>query len=108
MMKLNEALNQPLFHVTRKKNVPSIRKKGIIPKVPVDMADQKAVYLFIDKKSLEDAVMNWLGDRFDEEEELVILTINPDGLNIHPSDASYEVMTFEVIPPQAIINVESI
>jgi hypothetical protein len=79
MIKLKELIDERyVYHVTAKKNLPSIKSQGILPSAltPVDIGDKPAVFLFKDKIEMEDAVGNWLGDKFDEDEPLVCLTIN--------------------------------
>lgn len=53
-------------------------------------------------------MMNWLGDKFDEGEPLVILTINPSGVNVVPSSAGYEVLSYETIPWKNVVKVENV
>lgn len=92
-----------LYHVTPKKNLSSIEKHGILPS---DASDKKAIYLFKDKTEAEDALMNWLGDKFDENEDLAILTIDPKNLTIVPSSVGYEVISYNPIPAQNIVKTE--
>lgn len=94
------------YHVTLSANVPAILGEGLIPTAPSDMEDEKGIYLFLDKISAEDAVMNWLGDRFEEDEELALLTLSGEGLDVHPTTAGYEVISYDPIPPENIIRVE--
>ena len=98
-----------VFHVTRTSNIPTILKYGISPRVPIDMPEEeKGVYLFSTIEDAEDAIMNWLGDRFEEDEPLALLTISTKGLTLNPSTVGYEVISKETIPPQNIIKIENI
>ena len=99
-----------VFHVTPRKNLSSIKTHGIQPGAlaPADVSDKKAVYLFKNKIDVEDAIMNWLGDKFDEDEPLVLLTIRKSGLNLVSSSAGYEIMSYEPIPIGNIVKVEKI
>ena len=114
MIKLKSILetiqNSSLYHVTPLKNLPSIKQHGIKPTSlsPVRIGNNKAVYLFDDRTTMEDAVMNWLSDKFDENEPLVCLKINPTGLHIISSDVGYEVMTYDIVPWKNIIGVEKL
>jgi hypothetical protein len=81
---------------------------GILPKKPDFIEDEQAVYLFKDKTEMEDAVSNWLGDKFGDDEELIVLTINPNGLKIHPSNVEYEVISYEPIPWSHVVGIESV
>lgn len=120
MIKLKETIigiPRFVYHVTRKSNLSNILKKGIIPNQPTDWEDQeKGVYLFRDKNSAEDAVMNWLGDRYEENEKLVLLTINTNGIYIKPSEdletldgeEGWELISYDTISPRNIVKVEDI
>jgi len=95
------------YHITKKDNLSSIKKYGILPKKNKEMANEPfGIFLFTSKNDAEDAVVNWLGDRFDEEEELVMLTLDSSYIrDIKQSIAGYEVYTENPIDPQAIKNI---
>jgi hypothetical protein len=102
-----EKLPGKVYHVTPAKNVPFIMNQGLYPRVGDRsnkiQGETPAVYCFPDTNSLEDAMMNWLGDEFGEDEELALLEINTSGLkgDVTPN-AEYEIMILEPIPPQNI------
>jgi hypothetical protein len=109
MIKLKSLLIEKyVYHITPKKNLKRIASSGITPLVPTDEKDERAVYLFKDKVEAEDALMNWLGDRFDEDEPLVMLTIKTGGLNIVPGSAGFEVMSYNTIPWRNVVKVENV
>jgi hypothetical protein len=94
---------QLLWHITSKRNLKSIKKHGILPKIPADMTDEKeGVYLFKSYHDAEDAVVNWLGDRFDEDDDLVAIGIDPIGVRIEKSAADYEIFSTSPIPSENI------
>lgn len=98
-----------LFHVTNAQNLPSILREGLLPHVPQDMeGEPSGVYLFTDFATMGDAVMNWLGDRFDEEDELVLLTLSSEGVEVFPTEAGYEVVSYDPIPPENILSTDVI
>jgi hypothetical protein len=101
-----ENLEGVLYHITPTKNLSQIKRVGILPREPQDMKDKKAVYLFPDRISLDDAMMNWMGDRFDDDEPLSLISINPQGLNIQRSVVDFEVMTYQPIPVKNIVKIE--
>jgi len=81
---------------------------GIEPRIPTDMQNEpKGVYLFKSYEDMEDAVTNWLGDRYEDEDELVVLKINASGLTLK-STVDYEVMSPSKIPPENIIGYEDL
>lgn len=107
---LIENIENKLYHVTKKSNLSSIRKNGIRPSAlsPVDIGDRPSIFLFKDRNEMEDSVVNWMETKFDENEPLVCLTINPNGLKIYPSSVEWEVLCFDVIPWNHIIKVEDL
>jgi len=98
-----------VYHVTPKKNIPNMKINGILPKPdrPAKFCS-KAVYLFDDRASLEDALMNWLSDKFDEDEPLVILTINTEGLELYSSGVGYEIYSCDIIPWNRVTKIEDV
>ncbi len=102
-----DELPEKIYHVTPSKNLDEIMSKGLIPQTG-DRArkienEKPAIYCFPDKTSMEDAVMNWLGDEFDEDEQLALLEIYTTGLKGQVTDgAEYEVAITSAIPPQNI------
>ena len=104
------------YHITRRKNLNSIKKKGIEPKIPYDYGtegDVKAVYLFKTMEDAKNALLNWLGERIEEWEEEndkeydeVCLEINISGLEEHLIDSvEYEWSCLVNIEPARILNV---
>lgn len=110
MIKLKDMIPKKyLYHITPWKNIPNMKKHGIVPKpdIPAPFCD-KAICLFDDRTKMEDAIMNWLGDKFDEKIKLVCLVIDPIGLDIHPSDVGYEVRSFKPIPWSNVVKIEKV
>ena len=106
---------QPVFktfyHVTRSENTPHIMRDGLTPQVGVRSQiygeNSDAVYLFPTKADAEDAVMNWLGDEFDEAESLDLLKIMvPDTFELDRDPNSFEVISRYGIPKEYIYIVQ--
>ena len=96
-----------MYHVTLLENLESIKKHGLIAKIgprskkigePVS-----AIYLFPDLDYANDAVVNWLGDEFDDDEDLIILPVNvtEDDVERAP-DIDYERVSLADIPAKLI------
>ena len=115
---LNENINEPKFayHVTRRKNLNSIKKKGLEPRIPKDYGtdgDIKGVYLFKTIEDTQNALYNWLGERIEEWEEEndkeydeVVLKINISGLEEMLIDSvEYEWTCLVTIEPSRIIGI---
>ncbi len=102
-----ESLPAKVYHVTPAVNIPTIMSRGLIPQVGDRsnkiQGETPAVYCFPDTNSLEDAMMNWLGDEFGEDEDLALLEISTSGLegDVTPN-AEYEIQIFDPVPPQNI------
>lgn len=66
-----------MYHVTPTQNVRSIMSTGLIPQVgdrSSKVDEQPGIHLFADWDTMEDAVMNWMGDEF-EDDELTLLQV---------------------------------
>lgn len=102
-----EELPSLVYHVTPSENLDSIMSQGLIPQKGErsrKILDEKpAIYCFPDKDTMEDAVMNWLGDEFDEDEALALLEIDTTGLDGQVTDgAKYEIAITSSIPVENI------
>jgi hypothetical protein len=97
------------FHITRHENLPSIMRKGLVPAIGERSnkigEDRDAIYLFEDKDTAEDALMNWLGDEYDEDESLTMLkvAIPVNSMNIYNIVFDgFSYVAFKAIPPEYI------
>lgn len=99
------------YHVTKKENLESIMTNGLIPKIgemSQDLGEEiKRVYLFKNIKDMEDALMNWMGewyeDNYGDDLELCSLIINlPDNFNIINEESLYEAYSYKIIEPKYI------
>ena len=104
------------YHITRRKNIPSIKNNGLIPKIPEDYGengDIKGVYLFKSYTDCENALYNWLGERIEEWEEEtgkkydeVLLKINLTGLQADLiNSVEFEWICINTISPERIISI---
>lgn len=96
-----------MYHVTPLKNLESIKKHGLLCKI--GPRSQKigepvsAIYLFPNLDYANDAVANWLGDEFDDDEDLIILTINVTEADVERApDIDYERASVADIPAKLI------
>ena len=102
-------LSNTAYHVTTTSSAHSAQQNGIMPHVPEDSPnDPEAVYLFPDMESVDNALMNWLGDRFAEDEPLSVLAIDTTGLRIVPGGANYELISYDPVPPENILRSEPV
>lgn len=72
--------NNRYFHVTLKQNMGSILANGLIAQIGERSKEigesQEAVYLFPNREEMETALANWLGECFEDDDDLVILQID--------------------------------
>lgn len=95
-----------VYHVTKKRNYNKIMSQGLVPKIGklAKMANEpiEAVYLFKDLSCVDDASWFW-DEHEDYDGEMVLLEVDIAGLDFEPPTAEhYEVMVFEIIPPDRI------
>lgn len=94
------------YHVTPKSNLPSILKNGLIPTIGERsklLETIPKVYLFPSKENLETALLNWLGEEFEDlQEDLIILEIDLSD-TIYQKEA-FELTVSEIIKPDLILN----
>jgi len=102
------------YHVTRSENTPHILRDGLTPQVGArsqlygEKGDGGAVYLFPTKADAEDAVMNWMGDEFDEAESLDLLKIMvPETFKLDRDPNSFEIVSRYGIPKEYIYLVQT-
>ena len=116
---MQENTTNLLYYVAKKSDLPLIKEHGILPQVPKDYEERcgrRGVYLFKSKQSVDDAMTKWWGNRlvendnsrFDEGEDLVLLSIDPNGLSVKPSTMNYELISDVYIPYSNIKKIEDI
>lgn len=68
------------FHISSKENLDSILENGLIASIgerSQEIGERiEAVFLFPNKEEMDNALYNWLGEQFDDSEELVIFQID--------------------------------
>lgn len=107
-MRASEFTKEPsiLYHVTPSRNVKSILQKGLVPSIGArssQLETDSNLYFFPSKDTAEDAVMNWLGDEFPEDEPLALLAVSSNGLEgKFTPGAEYEYTVSTTVPPRNI------
>lgn len=116
---VNENINNDkifAYHVTSRRNLKSIMKNGLEPRIPEDYGengDTKGVYLFKTLEDTENALFNWLGERIEEIEEEtgeeydeVVLKIDISNLEDELIDTvEYEWLCLVKIEPFRIVDI---
>lgn len=99
------------YHVTLMENVPSIRNSGLLPQIGERSEElgetEEAIYLFPSKEDMDNALMNWLGEWYNEEYgedcDLAILEVRlPEEISLIDEGVGYEVVCKEKIPAECI------
>lgn len=95
-----------LYHVTPPANIPGILRDGLLPQIGERSAIAgeavPAIFCFAGLDETENALMNWLGDYFDEEEPLSLLRIDLPPDAVFGKGAEYEVLVLSRIPAAAV------
>lgn len=106
IMHEENSVTRTFWHVTPTKNLRSIKKIGLQPRIgnrSTQLDEPEAVFLFNSLEDAKEAVMNWLGDEFDEDEPLTMLRITiPANTNIQISYDGLSSYTYDIIPLQYI------
>ena len=94
-----------MYHVTPLSNIQSIMENGLNPKMGHNSSaygeKEERVYLFPTEDHAADALMNWLGDQYDDDVEFALLRVDVSGMSLE-SEAEYEYYTRSAISPDRI------
>ena len=97
------------YHVTKKKNWSKIKTQGLKPQIGYlsKQLDEPvpAIYLFSCEEDADTALYQWLGEAYEEEDELVMLEVEvPDSFHCkHPKNSTeYEAICYDPIPSKYI------
>lgn len=96
-----------LYHVSPAKNIESILENGLIPRIGArteSVNDCCAIYLFTSRTSVDDAMLNWFCDEFEDDETFVLFEIDENILDMthSHSDVEWELAYTKIIEPSAI------
>lgn len=101
-----------VYHLTTKKNFNKIQSEGLKPKIGPRSKelgeDNKVVYFFRSEIEAEDALCNWYGECFGEDEEFILMEVNIQGFNFNDNPSTFEVTVSEMIPSDRIISFRNI
>ena len=95
-----------MYHVTPAENIKHILKDGLVPTKGSNSQtygeEQDNVYLFPTIEDAEDALGNWLGDQYEDEDiSFSLLQVDVTGLPLK-SETEWEYYTQSVISPDRI------
>lgn len=103
------------YHVTLAHHLPSILRQGLVPQIGANsqaLGEHEArVYAFIDRQAMETALMNWMGEVYEEMEDalghevdLVIIEVEDacfERVQDSNGDPFYECYADTTVPPQS-------
>jgi hypothetical protein len=94
-----------VWHVTRTSALRSIMRQGLTPRIGARSRSakeaEKAIYVFPDSISLEDAMTNWLGDEYEDIPiSLLELTVPPSW--VKQDNIRWEAVITQPVPPGRI------
>lgn len=89
------------YHVTTEANWPAIQRDGLIPAIGPRSAEfgepEAAICLFTSDEALDTGLGSWLGEMFDEDEVLVVMAVDMEGLT-WSHEVEWEAMVKDTIP----------
>lgn len=98
-----------LFHVTLESSLPVILSDGLRPAIgeraQLFGERQPAIYCFDSEKAVEDGLMNWMAEAFEEDETLVILAVDASGLTMEKAPEDFEVRILVPVSADRILAV---
>lgn len=101
-----------VYRITLSSNWTSIKQYGLIPQIGRNsqaLGETKpAIYLFPNLESSNNALDNWFGDLYDDDQDLIRLTINCPNSLVHKSDVEYEIVSYQTIPAKYITKIEHV
>lgn len=106
-------MRKHFYHATRIENKNNILTNGLLPQIGENAAtineQEPLVYLFNTKDNLNDALAQWFGDLFEEDDQLIILKIkldlNDPNLCYNHGPSHYESTYSKAIPPDKIVEI---
>ena len=84
-----------VYHITLSSNWTSIKQYGLIPQIGRN------------SQALGET-NNWFGDLYNDDQDLIRLTINCPNSLVHKSDVEYERVSYQTIPSNYITKVEHV
>lgn len=106
-LSITEDVMKTYYHVTTEKASRKILVNGLSPRKGSRSRDfgeeDPAIFLFTSIEEAEDAVMNWLGDKYNESTPLVLLEIKvPSDFEITKVNGQFEAVSIVPIPAKYI------
>lgn len=98
-----------VWHVTPTINIFGILEEGLVPSIGARSEelgeDAKRVYVFTSIDALENALGNWLGEAFEEDEALSILSLEVETSRVIVPDNLFEAYILDTVAPSCIVQI---
>lgn len=95
-----------LYHVTSHKNIKSIKKQGLLPRLGPNAKTygetQPAIWCFLNKQSMNDALGGWFEDLCDDEHDMNCIVIDVPNHYVKNSTVKYEKTITQSVNPKYI------
>ena len=100
------------YHVTMSRSVHRIVRNGLVPtrgpRSRLLGESRDAVYLFRDRDAVDDALGSWLGDALPDVPLTLLRVTVPANATLLPTNADYEIVVADRIPPDSITNLGTV
>jgi RNA:NAD 2'-phosphotransferase (TPT1/KptA family) len=100
------------YHVTMSRSVHRIVRNGLVPirgpRSRLLGESRDAVYLFRDRDAVDYAVGGWLGDALPDVPLTLLRVTVPANATLLPTNADYEIVVADRIPPDSITNLGTV
>lgn len=95
-----------VWHITTAESLAAIQLEGLVPAIgPRSQAcgeTDAAIYFFDSPEDIANAMDNWLGESFDDDQQIALLEVDlPQGICV-AEGAGFEVVVLDPIPASAI------
>jgi hypothetical protein len=100
------------YHVALTRSIQRILRKGLVPtrgpRSRLLGESRDAVYLFRDRDAVDDALGSWLGDALHDVPLTLLRVTVPVSATLLPTNADYEIVVADRIPPDSITNLGTV
>ena len=95
------------FHVTTFEAYGSIREQGLLPRIgprSTELGEENPqIYFFRSREDVEQGLMQWLGDEFNEDEVLLVLEVDLSAIDVVATEGQFELTVSQPIGPDRIL-----
>lgn len=101
-----------LYHVTSHKNIDSIKKRGLIPRLGTNAKacgeTKHVIWCFPSKQLMNDALGGWFEDLCDDDNGMDCIVIDVPNHYVENSTVEYEKIITQLVSPKHIIKIYNV